>query len=225
MALIMLTTLLIPNIVMRAKVFPSSRRPFFDTKVLKHIPYDLFSIGAFFGFMGMYIPFYYISSFSVSRGIVDENLGFYLLTMLNAASVFGRLIPNFFADVIGPLNISSPFIGFCAIISFCWPSVTTIPSLVLFCLFYGFFSGTFVSISGVAVATLSPDIALVGTHMGMTFGLGALGLLIGNPVAGILLKGGWTDPAMLCGACNVLAAIFICAARIKKTGWVLIAQA
>ncbi|KAF4624573.1 hypothetical protein G7Y89_g13599 [Cudoniella acicularis] len=222
---IMFATLLVPISVMRAKVFPSVRRPLFDKKVLKYIPYDLFTLGAFFGFMGMYIPMYYISSFSINNGIVDESLGFYMLTVMNASSVFGRLIPNFFADLTGTLNISTPFVLFCAIVSFAWPSVQSVPTLVLFCIFYGFFSGTFVSVSGPCIASLSPDMALVGTHMGMSYGFGALGLLIGNPVAGVLLQRGWTAVAMFCGTCNVIAAVCIFAARVKKTGWILARKA
>jgi MFS family permease len=222
---IMLVTLIIPMTVMRAKVFPSVRRPYIDLAVLREIPYDLFSTGSFFGFIGMYIPFYYLSTYSVERGLVDADVGFYLLTILNASSVFGRLIPNFFADTTGPLNITMPFIIFCSIIAFCWTSIASFGQAVVFAIFYGFFSGTFVSISGPALATLSPDLSLVGTHMGMSFSFSALGLLIGNPVAGVLLNRGWIGPAMLCGAANMLAAVFIVAARIKKTGWVLMVKA
>jgi predicted MFS family arabinose efflux permease len=67
---------------------------------------------------------------------------------------------------------------------------------------------------------------LVGTHMGMNFGFTSLGLLIGNPVAGILLdQHGYIGPAMWCGTCNVLAGIFILAARVSKTGPVLMVKA
>jgi MFS family permease len=215
-AFIMLATLMIPVTVMRAKVFPSSRRPLVDWKVVRNIPYDLYSIGCFFGFIGMYVPFYYVSSYAISTQIVDADLGFYLLTFLNVGSIFGRLIPNFFADTIGPLNITFPFVFLCGLISFCWSSVTTFGQAVLFCLFYGFFSGTVVSISGPAVSSLSPNLALVGTHMGMSFSFTALGLLIGNPVAGALLDG--------YGTANVLAAILIFAARMTKTGPVLIVK-
>jgi MFS family permease len=224
-AFIMLATLSIPITVMRAKVFPATRRPFLDIKVLREIPYDLFSIGTFFGFMGMYIPFYYLSTYTVELGLIDENLAFYLLTIINAASVLGRIVPNFFADTTGPLNITTPFVLFCGIIAFCWTSITSFGQAVVFSIFYGFFSGTFVSISGPSLATLSPDLSLVGTHMGMSFTFSALGLLIGNPVAGVLLKYGWIGPAMFCGTCNILAAVFIITARVYKTGWKLMVKA
>jgi predicted MFS family arabinose efflux permease len=225
-AFIMLATLLVPIIFMRAKVFPAKKRPLIDLKVLREIPWDLFSIGAFFGFAGMYIPFYYISTYSVEKGFVDENLAFYLLTIINTGSIFGRIIPSFFADTLGPLNITAPWCLFCGIIAFSWLSISSLGQAVVFCIFYGFFSGTFVSICGPALVTLSPDLSLVGTHMGMSFTFCAMGLLIGNPVAGVLLtKYGWIGPAMFCGTANVLAAVFVLAARVKKSGWGLSVRA
>lgn len=166
-----------------------------------------------------------MASYAIEEGITDENLGFYVLTILNAGSVFGRIVPNFFADTTGPLNVTAPFVLFCAIISFCWTSIHSLPQLVLFCAFYGFFSGTFVSMTGPSIASLSPAMNLVGTHMGMSFSLASLGLLIGNPVAGVLLGKGWIAPAMFCGTCNVLAAACIFTARINKVGWKLLVKA
>jgi predicted MFS family arabinose efflux permease len=221
-AFIMLATLMIPITVMRAKVFPSTRRPLVDSKILRELPYDLFSMASFFGMMGMYIPFYYISTFCVQKGLVDKDVGFYLLAIINASSVFGRIVPNFFADVIGPLNISAPFCCVCGIVAFCWTSLSSIGQSIVFCIFYGFFSGTFVSIIGPAIASLCLDPSLIGTHMGMSLAFAALGLLIGNPIAGVLLdKYGWIGPAMFCGASNVLAACFVVMARLAKTGRVL----
>lgn len=217
----MLATLTVPMLVMRAKVFPSKRRPLFDKHILRSVPYDLFLFGPFFGFMGMYIPFYYISAYSVAHNIANEDVSFYLLVILNASSVFGRVVPNFFADRTGPLNVIGPFCAFCALVAFCWPSVHSLGQIVAFCIFYGFFSGTFVSMTGPALATLSNDMSLVGTHMGMNFAFGAFGLLIGNPVAGKLLDKGWVAPAMFCGTANVLAALFCLAARFSKVGWKL----
>ena len=215
----MLATLMIPITVMRAKVFTATRRPLIDFKILRNLPYDLFSMASFFGMMGMYIPFYYVSTFCIQKGFVDEDVGFYLLPIINAASIFGRILPNFFADIIGPLNISVPFCLFCGVVAFCWTSLSSIGQCIVFSIFYAFFSGTFVSIMGPAIASLCVDLSLVGTHMGMSLAFAALGLLIGNPIAGVLLdKYGWIGPAMFCGASNVLAACLVVVARLAKTG-------
>jgi MFS family permease len=215
----MFGTLMIPIVVMKAKVFPVTRRPLFDIKVLREIPYDLFCISTFFGMMGLYIPFYYLSTYSIEKGIVDPNLGFYLLTIINAASVFGRIVPNYFADKVGPLNIMAPFGLLCGIVAFCWTSLHSLGPLIIFCISYGFFSGTYVAIVGPCLAVLSPDLHLVGTHMGMSFGFSAFGLVIGTPVAGALLENyGWIGPVSFCGICNILAGIFVLSARLVKTG-------
>ncbi|KAH8590703.1 MFS transporter, MCP family, solute carrier family 16, member 10 [Bisporella sp. PMI_857] len=220
MAFTMLGTLMIPILVMRAKSFPAERRPFVDLKVVRNIPYMLFSMGEFFGMMGMFIPFYYLSTYSLNTGFATEDQSFYLLSILNAASVCGRILPNFFADIIGPLNMMTPFSAVCGIVAFTWTSISTLGSVVTFCIFYGFFSGTFISATGPALATISKDIALVGTHMGQSFAFGGLGLLVGNPVAGVLLdRYGWIAPACFCGTCNILAAVFVMAARVKEIGW------
>lgn len=55
--------------------------------------------------------------------------------------------------------------------------------------------------------------------MGMSYVFGAFGALIGNPVAGLLVKKGWIGPAAFCGSCNAIGAIFIFASRVKKAGW------
>ena len=84
---------------------------------------------------------------------------------------------------------------------------------------YGFFSGTYVAIVGPCLAVLSPDLRLVGTHMGMSFGFSAFGLVIGTPVAGALLENyGWIGPVAFCGVCNILAGVFVLSARVVKNG-------
>jgi len=222
----MVGTLMVPIVVMKAKVFPSQRRPLIDFQVLRKLSYDLFCLGTFFNFMGMYVPFYYISSFGVSHEIINAKLGFYLLTILNAGSVFGRIIPNFFADKIGPLNMMTPLVLLIGIIAYAWTSITSAGQIIVFCISYGFFGGALVAITGPAIVVISPDLSLVGTHVGMNFGITGLGLLIGNPVAGVLLdQHGYIGPAIWCGTCNVVGGSLILAARISKAGAGLMVKA
>jgi hypothetical protein len=45
----------------------------------------------------VYIPFFYIQDYALKLGVNDD-IAFYLLSIMNAASLFGRLIPNWLAD-------------------------------------------------------------------------------------------------------------------------------
>jgi hypothetical protein len=110
---IILVTLTIPIVVIPTKVYLTTRRYPVHAKVLGHI-HMIYGVEAFFGMMDMYIPFYDVSIYSISQGISDESLGFYVLTILNAASVFDRLISNFPTDITGPLNVGAPFVLCCA---------------------------------------------------------------------------------------------------------------
>lgn len=216
----MLGTLLIPVTFMRAKTFPQTRRPFFDVAVLRHSTFTLFSVGQFFGFAGMYIPFYYVGTYAIAKGITDVNLAFYLLAVMNASSTFGRILPNFFADKVGVLNVAVPFTAMTSVLGYCWLAVDSKAGVIVFCLLYGFFSGSYVSMQAPAIATISPDMSLVGTHMGMSFEASAFGLLMGTPVAGQLLTDmDWTGPAIWCGTMNAIATICIFAARMEKSRW------
>ena len=45
----------------------------------------------------VYLPFFYIQDYALRLGI-NEDMAFYLLSIMNAASLFGRLMPNWLAD-------------------------------------------------------------------------------------------------------------------------------
>ena len=54
--------------------------------------------------------------------------------------------------------------------------------------------------------------------MGMLFVPIAVGLLIGNPIAGALLRNGWTDLQAFGGATVALSGICVIGARVAKAG-------
>ncbi|KAL7786730.1 major facilitator superfamily domain-containing protein [Trichoderma ceciliae] len=214
---IALATLLLCICIMRVRIQPKSVRRMLEPRAFKELPYSMFSFAEFFGFMGLYIPFFYIQSYATVQG-VDSNLAFYLVSILNAASVFGRIIPNFIADKTGPLNILVPCCLFSAILAFAWIAIKDVAGIVVFCVLYGFFSGSFVSLPPTTIVSLSPDLSVVGARMGMSFSFAGLGILVGNPVAGAILdRHGWIGVQAFCGASVALACIFCFIARVSKT--------
>ncbi|EIW74274.1 MFS general substrate transporter [Coniophora puteana RWD-64-598 SS2] len=220
---IALGTQLIALAVMRQRVVPKTnqRRALFDLSAFKNVPFLLFSFGCFMGFMGLYIPFFYISSYALSKTTASEELAFYFLSILNATSTFGRIIPNFIADYIGPLNTILPCTFASAILAFGWLGVDNVGGLLAFSIIYGFTSGTFVSLPASTVASLTPDLTRVGTWMGMCFAAAGLGVLVGTPVAGALIdieNGVYWKAQLFCAILILVGAVSIAAARVLRAG-------
>jgi MFS family permease len=165
----------------------------------------------------MYVPFFFVQLYAIQEGIMSENLAFYLLPVLNAGSIFGRIIPNFLADKIGPLNVLIPCSLIAALLAFCWIAIKNTAGLIIFCLLYGFFSGSFVSLPAMTVVSLSPNLGVVGVRMGMNFAFGAFGILVGNPIAGSIYKSkGWIGMQAFAGSWIIASGFFVIAARIAK---------
>lgn len=164
---------------------------------------------------------YYIGPEAISSGITDVNLGFYLLPILMAASVAGRIIPNFVADKVGPLNVLVPVSMISGILALCWIGISNLRGTIAFALLYGFFTGGFVSIPLVALVTLSPDMRKLGTRMGQCFFVSALGVLVGSPVSGAIVSntGSYLGLKLFSGLGLIVTGTLVAIARISKVGW------
>jgi predicted MFS family arabinose efflux permease len=226
--LIALLTLGFTNIVIRQRVLPDSRRKLFDVSALREAPFLFCTAGLFFGLLGLYIPFFYITSYAHFKTGADETLAFYLVPILNAGSIFGRLIPNAMADHFGALNMAIPSALACAVLAFTWIALHNIGSLVVFAILYGFFSGTFVSLPPSAILSLSSDLNKVGTRLGMSFSIAGFGILIGSPVGGALLdlnRGYFVRTQVFCAIAMAVSCTSLVLARVTKFGYAVFIKA
>ncbi|KAI0044864.1 putative MFS monocarboxylate transporter [Auriscalpium vulgare] len=217
-------TLAISYITIRRRVSPPAKRKLFDWTALREAPFMLFTLGNFFVFTGVYIPFYFISAYALKKTGASDDRAFYLVPILNAASIFGRIIPNIIADKTGSLNALIPCAFICSILAYSWISIHTNGGLLVFAILYGFFSGTMVSLSPSVLVGLSPDPKFVGTRVGMSFSIAGLGILIGNPVAGALLnigEGKFVHAQVFGATITMAGAICIVASRVAKVGYSL----
>lgn len=224
----MLGMLTITTIVMRTRVPPTHQRAFLALSAFKEPPYAFFSLAVFIGFMGLYVPFYYISAYGIVKTGMNSNLGFYLVPILNAGSIFGRLFPNYLADKIGPLNVMIPFTFACMILAFAWIGILNTPGIIVFAVLYGMCSGTYVSLPPATISSLTKDLHHVGSRLGTCFLCGGVGILVGNPIAGALVnleKKTFWKAQVFCGILVLAAVISLCLARITKTGPVFIVKA
>ncbi|KAB2572588.1 Aspyridones efflux protein apdF [Lasiodiplodia theobromae] len=220
MGFVLLGTLLVPIAVMKVRVLPASRRKLVDLSALRELPFMLFVLGAMVGFMGLYTPFFYIQLYAINKGAADSDLAFYLLAILNAGSVAGRILPNVLADRIGPFNTLFPCALLCSVLVFCLIPISSLGSTIVFCILYGFFSGTFVSLPPPAIVSLTPDRSKIGTRLGTAFSIISVGILTGTPIAGAILNSeGYTKVWIYAGAVTMACSLMMLAARGLKFGW------
>jgi MFS family permease len=210
-AFIALGTLAISVVLMKPRIHPAKKRSLLEPAAFKEPAYALFSISLFFVFIGLYIPFFYVPTYAQRELKTSDDLSFYLLAILNAASVFGRIIPNIIADYLGALNVLLPFTFCASILAFAWMAIHNVAGIVVFAILYGFFSGSVVSLPPTALAALSPDLSRVGTRMGMCFSFAGFGLLLGSPIAGAILKtkGGFAGAEAFGAAAVMIGFLFM----------------
>lgn len=213
--------------IMRTRTAPPPKaRALLDLSAFREAAFNIFSLALFLSFVGLYFPFFYASIYgSRITGLADE-VSFYLLPVLNAGSIFGRIVPGLVADKVGSLNTIIPCAVIAAILAFAWLGITNAPGLWVFSVLYGFFSGAIVSLPPTIVALISPDLSLVGTRMGMSFTFAGMGLLIGNPIAGSILnvQDGTFKPAIAFSAATLMAgavALLVVRAWVVRSrkGW------
>ena len=171
---------------------PKKPRAMLDLAAFRNPSFALFSTGLFLSFVGLYIPIFYLISFSLTHAHLSKNLSFYTLPILNAASIAGRVIPGLLADrYTGALNMMIFCTLSSAVVAFAALAVDSLPGVMVFAVVYGFLSGAVVSLpSAVVAGIVAPRMEKVGTWMGMSFYFAAVGILIGNPIAGCIIDVG-----------------------------------
>ncbi|KAL6900050.1 putative MFS monocarboxylate transporter [Trichoderma evansii] len=202
--------------VMRVRTTPKQRRALLQLSAFKDLEYSLFCLAMFFGFLGFYNFLGYVQPWAIQEGIVSNNLGFYLVPILNAASIFGRLAPNFFADLWGPLNLLSPAAGVTALLAFCWIAVhSTAGIIVLTALWI-----LFVSLTPVIMIFLTKGLRDLGTRLGMMFAILSIGVLLGTPIGGAILSnsGSYIGVQVFCGATIALCFAITLCVRLLRSG-------
>ena len=183
------TTLLISILVMKPYMpRPQTTRSLIDLAAFHSTPFTLFSISLFLAGIGLYVPFFYVIDYAQVKIGVADDLSFYLLSVLNAASLFGRIIAGILADRFGSLEVMVVCTVVSSILSYIWIVIDTLGGLAVFCILYGFFTGAVVSLPPTVVAKLVPDHQRLATWMGMNLSFVGFGLLIGSPIAGALIN-------------------------------------
>ncbi|KAK1542289.1 major facilitator superfamily transporter [Colletotrichum paranaense] len=223
-ALIALVTLGVANLVIKTSKLkiPLKRRPLVDKSVFYDLPFLLFLGACCLLFLGMYTPYVYVQSYALENHMASENVALYLLSMLNGASIVGRIIPNFFAPYIGIMNMIASAVFVMSIAAFCFAATNSQASLIAVTVVYGFFSGTFFGLQPTTFVKLTADKSYMGTRFGMAFTVMSVALLFGSPIAGALSRShGYLSGWIWSGCCLAASGVTICISRGFAGGWKL----
>ncbi|CAG9987522.1 unnamed protein product [Clonostachys byssicola] len=192
------------------------RKPFTEPEFV------LLSAGLFCFTYGLFVPINYITVLGLHAGM-EPSLAEYLVPMLNAGSLFGRMFSGIMGDRVGRYNI---FIVVCYLSSI-WilglliPTITN-ASLIAFAVLFGFSSGAYVSLITPLVMQISP-LNEIGLRTGIIFFVNAVAGLTTNPINGAILDqpNGWLGMKLFAGMFCLVGTTFVLAARVHKTGWKL----
>lgn len=192
------------------------------TKPFKERPMALTMLGGFLFFWGMYLPMNYIIIQAKASGI-SASVTPYLLSIINAVSIVGRIVPGFAADKFGRYNCMIGIVSLSGITTLAlWiPSTHNTAAIIAYAVVFGFTSGGYVTMLPACIAQIS-EIEKIGTRTGVAFLVTALGALTGSPIGGALVSaqgGSFLGLQLFCGISMLCSAVTFVAARHAQVGW------
>lgn len=229
LALLSLVLLGVSNIVLKERgkaKAKRSHRALVDKSAFRDWPYVFFVCGCVVVFLGIYTPFVYIQPYAIRHEIASPRLSLYILAILNASSLFGRVLPNIIANRVGPLNLIIGTSAVLSITSFCLITASNLARLLAAIIVYGFATGTFFSLQPTIFVKLTSNAAMIGTRFGMAFAVMSLALLLGPPISGALLGDtGYVSAWVWAGTTMIAGGVFIAISGIlqaRKQGTIVV---
>ncbi|PCG99407.1 Major facilitator superfamily domain, general substrate transporter [Penicillium occitanis (nom. inval.)] len=217
-----LATLLVPVLVMRARIVAKKKSTIIDMSVFRDHPFLIFITGNVILILGAYIPFNYVESFAVDENITNANIAFYILAMMNFSSLAGKVLPMLLAPRIGPFNLLLFFGVATGASSLALLGVKSLATVIVVSVIYAFLCGAFFALQPVVVIGLCPDPGLIGKRIGMAFVGLSFGLLATSPIAGAFQDSvGFNGVWLWAGLTAEIGACIMIISRGRKAGWAL----
>jgi MFS family permease len=129
----------------------------------------------------------------------------------------GRVASGFVGDrYLGGQNTLILIVALTSLLLFCWVEVTTQAGLYAWAVLYGIVGATIQTLFPATLSSLTPDLRMAGTRMGMVFTILSFAVLIGPPAAGQLIQmngGGYEYAQLFAGGVMFVGCCFLIAAR------------
>ncbi|KAI1410325.1 putative MFS monocarboxylate transporter [Hypoxylon sp. FL1857] len=222
-----LATISISLIVLRRRTAAVEIRSLLDLQAFREPPYVLYCVGICLSYIAFFVPIFYLQTYALSHGLEGQTVALYLIAILNAASVLGRLTPSLIANRIGPVHTFLMSIILAAITEFAWINTNSGGGNIAFAAFFGFFTGSIVALPAVVLTSFTSDLSRLGTRLGMSSVFNGVASLIGAPIGGAILGAtdNWLGVQLFAGFLFVGTAVFIAALRLVLTGKKVVVKA
>ncbi|RBQ86157.1 hypothetical protein VDGD_04801 [Verticillium dahliae] len=176
--------------------------------------------GMFLFFWGMFLPFNFIILQAKAQGM-SPGLVIYLLPIMHAVSIVGRIIPGILADKFGRYNVMICIVTLAAVFTLSiWIPSKTNTAIIVFTILFGFSSGSFTSLAPTLIAQIS-DIRQIGIRTGTAFAVQSFGALTGSPIASAIVEsqgGRYLGLQLFCGLAMLASAVVFFFARHVQVG-------
>ncbi|KAJ3511804.1 hypothetical protein NLJ89_g3887 [Agrocybe chaxingu] len=173
--------LIIAILLMKPRYPPNAKKAGSTLKLVRHflgdLPYVIIILGTAFVLAGLYYPIFFVQLNAIKNGI-SSGLAFYMIAILNGASVVGRVAPNMLVYRFGAFNVIIPCVFVASVLVFCTLAVTTASGTIIFAVLYGFFSGAYIGLLAPMIASVAESDSEIGARLGVCFTFTGLGGLI-----------------------------------------------
>jgi MFS family permease len=118
------------------------------------------------------------------------------------------------------MNTLIPVVLVTSALSFAWIGVTSRGGLYGWAVIYGIVGAAIQSLFPATLSSLTTDLRMAGTRMGMVFTIVSFAVLTGPPIAGQLIQrkgGGYEYAQIFSGADMLVGCTLLCAARLMKS--------
>ncbi|KAJ6519091.1 major facilitator superfamily domain-containing protein [Mycena sanguinolenta] len=212
-------TLSIANLAVTRRLPPKNLKGgLLNLRAFRSPPFTVYCINGFVAFLGLYTVLTYIDLSAVAAG-VSPDFSFYLVSIANGCSLFGRLAGGIASDRIGPLNVMIPMTLIAAGMTFAWPYAQTQASLIVIAALYGVVSGVYVSTFSLPIFPMG-EVEDIGRRTGMALTIAASGALAGPPISGAIntATGGFVAMGYYAGGTILLAVVLMVLTRQLQLG-------
>lgn len=188
---------------------------------LREANFGILCAASFFMYWGMFIPFDYIVVEAVHYGM-SSHMAWSLVPILNGASFFGRIVPNYVADKVGRFNVMLVMTTLSTILVLAlWLPARGNAALVTFAALFGITSGAIIGLGPVLIVQISP-MSELGYRVGTVLAFAAVGTLTSPPIGGVIAAsdgGSYTYTCVFSGVSFLIGTFGLAALRVRLGGW------